>query len=281
MNTVLREIKRKELEILECRVWGTLGPHSISAAVTLRDITGFGYGLMCHSGGTAYDSMLRAYGACRGKAVITSPVSSPINSLEPICVGAHPVFCGKDIAGTLAGTIEKCGAENVSAVVLDYIAAEEDSEAQTVEPDKIYGICGKYGVPFIINAGGNIAAKYKGAPLSEFCDAAFYSLTDGSMINCGCGGFAALNSQEKYSLTGAFHNCGRAPGIDAADVEYQYICGGDARVTEWTSAVAEIKVSEGAFDRLTPRVMKYMPDMPVFRTKYFEKMTGVKFTDIL
>ena len=86
------DLEQKELEILSDVVWGTIGAHSISAAEKLAAYVNADLGLLCHSPSAAYEAALRQCGAAHGKCVVTGAVSSPMNSLVAVCIGAKPVF---------------------------------------------------------------------------------------------------------------------------------------------------------------------------------------------
>ncbi len=265
-----------ELSVLESGVWGTIGNYSVSAAKALADYSGANYGLLCHSFDAAYEAALRHFGARFGEgqtsdATVVAEVSAPADSLVAVCVGSTPVFvdvcenCGMIRPKTLEAFLESIELP-IRAVVLDYLVGRKDD----YKLDRIYEICREKKVPLILNVGGYIGARHEGKPLTDFCDAAIFSLGKGSAIDVGMSGLVLTNDEGIYQGAFAYHNCGRGFG-EGASLAMGDIVGGDLRVTEWTAAAAQIILEEGTLAAPTPLVQDRMKGQPVFDTPYVKK----------
>ena len=265
-------LEQKELEILSDVVWGTIGAHSISAAAALASYVNAELGLLCHSLSAVYEAALRQCGAAHGKCVVTGEVSSPMNSLVAVCIGAKPVFapvceaCGMVSPNGLKEMLAQT--ENVCCVTIDYLP----EKAASYPLDQIAAICEEYKVPLLINAGGAFSASYNGKPLAAYAAAVLYSLEEGSEIYTGKGGFLATNDSAVHGGAFAYHNCGRGFG-DGASINIGDIVGGDLRVTEWTAMAAEVILETKQFSSAVPARLEMMAGQPVFDSVYAKKMT--------
>ena len=268
---------QKEIETLNSGVWGTIGPHATAAEKALAAQTGAAHGLICHSEGAAYETVLRYFGAglCdlpHGDAVLVGDSSMPADSLGAICVGSTPLFCP---VCERCGMIRPKGLEEIlenaplpiRAVVVDYFA--ERPVVETYKLDVISKICHDRGVRLVLMAGGCIGARHADKPLTAYADAVVYSLGQGSAVDAGGGGFVATDDPSVWGGVFAYHNCGRTPGAGCSLVMDNI--GGDMRVTEWIAVVAEEILRQNAMQTPTPRTPVYMKDQPVFETEYAKK----------
>ena len=265
-----------ELSVLESGVWGTIGKYSVSAAKALAEYSGANYGLLCHSYDAAYEAVLRHCGARFAEsqtsdATVVGVVSAPADSLVAVCVNSTPVFaevcdtCGMMKPKMLADLLESIKLP-VRAVVLDYLVGRKED----YKLSRVYDICREKKIPLILNVGGYIGARHEGKPLTEFCDAAIFTLGEGSAINVGMSGLVLTNDMGVFQGTFAYHNCGRGFG-EGASLVMNDIVGGDLRVTEWTAAAAQIILEEGALETPTPLAQERMQGQPVFDTTYVKK----------
>jgi dTDP-4-amino-4,6-dideoxygalactose transaminase len=265
---------QKEIETLNSGVWGTIGPHATAAEKALAAQTGAAHGLICHSEGAAYETVLRYFGAglCdlpHGDAVLVGESSMPADSLGAICVGSTPLFCP---VCERCGMIRPKGLEEIlenaplpiRAVVLDYFA--ERPVAETYKLDVISKICHDRGVRLVLMAGGCIGARHGDKPLTAYADAVVYSLGQGSAVDAGGGGFVATDDPSVWGGVFAYHNCGRTPGAGCSLVMDNI--GGDMRVTEWIAVVVEEILSQNAKAEPSPRTPVRMKGQPVFETEY-------------
>ena len=276
----LNKLEQLELDILNSGKWGTIAPHSISAASALAEATGAKYGLLCHSADAAYESLLRHFGARlaelpHGDAVIVGEYSTPANSLMALGVGSAPIFCPVcETCGMLAPKeLEKALREAempVRAVVMDYMA--ERAEAEEYPLAAIRDICRAHQVPLILYAGGWIGARHRGEPLTAYADAVWYSLGEGSAVDAGGGGLVTTDAQALWAGAFAYHNCGRSFGAGCSLV-MDNILGGDMRVTEWIAAAAEEILRQRAPAVPAARALVAMKGQPVFESDYAIKMT--------
>ena len=263
---------QKEIETLNSGVWGTIGPHATAAEKALAAQTGAAHGLICHSEGAAYETVLRYFGAglCdlpHGDAVLVGESSMPADSLGAICVGSTPLFCP---VCERCGMIRPKGLEEIlenaplpiRAVVVDYFA--ERPVAETYKLDVISKICHDRGVRLVLMAGGCIGARHADKPLTAYADAVVYSLGQGSAVDAGGGGFVATDDPSVWGGVFAYHNCGRTPGAGCSLV-MDAIVGGDMRVTEWIAVVAEEILRQNAMAIPTPRTPVLMKGQPVFQ----------------
>ena len=265
-----------ELSVLESGVWGTIGTYSVSAAKALAAYSGANYGLLCHSYDAAYEAVLRHFGARfsenqTGDATVVAEVSAPADSLVAVCVGSTPVFadvcegCGMIRPKNLEAFLESITLP-IRAVVLDYLVGrKEDYKLARVQE-----ICREKKIPLILNVGGYIGARHEGKPLTDFCDAAIFTLGKGSAINVGMSGLVLTNDMAVFQGAFAYHNCGRGFG-EGASLVMNNIVGGDLRVTEWTAAAAQIILEAKAFETPTPLAQEKMKGQPVFDTPYVQK----------
>lgn len=273
---------QKEIETLNSGVWGTIGPHATAAEKALAAQTGATHGLICHSEGAAYETVLRYFGAglCdlpHGDAVLVGESSMPADSLGAICVGATPLFCP---VCERCGMIRPKGLEEIlenaplpiRAVVVDYFA--ERPVAETYKLDVISKICHDRGVRLVLMAGGCIGARHADKPLTAYADAVIYSLGQGSAVDAGGGGLVATDDPSVWGGVFAYHNCGRTPGAGCSLVMDNI--GGDMRVTEWIAVVAEEILRQNAMQTPTPRTPVYMKDQPVFETEYAKKQMSYR-----
>lgn len=265
-----------ELSVLESGVWGTIGNYSVSAAKALAEYSGANYGLLCHSYDAAYEAVLRHFGARfdehqTSDATVVGEVSAPADSLVAVCVGSTPVFvdvcenCGMIRPKTLAAFLDAIDLP-VRAVVLDYLVGRKEDYKLA----RVYEICQEKKIPLILNVGGYIGARHEGKSLTDFCDAAIFTLGKGSAIDVGMSGLILTNDMGIFQGAFAYHNCGRGFG-EGASLVMNDIVGGDLRVTEWTAAVAQIILEEGALATPTPLVQERMKGQPVFDTPYVQK----------
>ncbi len=265
-----------ELSVLESGVWGTIGNYSVSAAKALADYSGASYGLLCHSYDAAYEAVLRHCGArfdenLTSDATVVAKVSAPADSLVAVCVGSTPVFvdvcesCGMIRPKTLQALLESIELP-VRAVVLDYLVGRKED----YKLSRVYDICREKQIPLIINVGGYIGARHEGKSLTDFCDAAIFTLGKGSAIDVGMSGLVLTNDMGVFQGTFAYHNCGRGFG-EGASLVMNDIVGGDLRVTEWTAAAAQIILEEGAFATPAPLCQECMEGQPIFDTPYVKK----------
>ena len=265
-----------EMQVLNSGVWGTIGKYSVSAAKALADFSGAKFGLLCHSYDAAYEAVLRHFGARFGAsqtsdATVVGEVSAPSDSLVAVCVNSTPVFadvcdtCGMIKPKLLADLLESIELP-VRAVVLDYLVGRKEDYKLA----RVYEICRAKNIPLILNVGGYIGARHEGKPLTDYCDAAIFTLGKGSAIDVGMSGLVLTNDMGIFQGTFAYHNCGRGFG-EGASLVMNDIVGGDLRVTEWTAAAAQIILEEGALATPTPMVQEKMKGQPVFDTTYVQK----------
>jgi len=273
-----KQLEQLELAVLNSGQWGTIAPHSISAATALADFTGAKHALLCHSADAAYESLLRHLGARladlpHGDTVIVGEYSTPANSLIALCVGATPIFCpvcetcGMITPDALETLLAQTSAP-VRGVVVDYLA--ERKEAQRYPLDQITAICHTHQVPLIIYAGGCLGVRHHDVPLTAYADAVVYTLGKGSVVDAGGGGLVTTDNESLWAGTFAYHNCGRAIGAGCSLI-MNNILGGDMRVTEWIAAAAEEILRQDALSVPTPRTMAYMRGQPVFESAYAPK----------
>ncbi|MBO7175921.1 MAG: DegT/DnrJ/EryC1/StrS family aminotransferase [Clostridia bacterium] len=265
----LLQLKQTELEVLNSGVWGTIAPHSVSAAKALAELTGAAHGLLCHSETAAYESVLRYLGASlselpHGDVVVVGEESVPLDSLNALCVEATPLFCPVCkrcgmISPKALGECLKHAPLPLRAVVLDYHA----DRAGEYPLDVISALCREHHVPLILMAGGHIGANHDGKPLTAYAEAVIYSLGEGSAVDAGGGGLVVTDDQALWMGAFAYHNCGRAPGAGCSLV-MDAIVGGDMRVTEWIAVVAEEILRQNAMAIPTPRTPVLMKGQPVF-----------------
>jgi dTDP-4-amino-4,6-dideoxygalactose transaminase len=154
----------------------------------------------------------------------------------------------------------------VRAVVLDYLVGRKED----YKLSRVYEICRERKIPLILNVGGYIGARHEGKPLTDLCDAAIFTLGEGSAINVGMSGLVLTNDMGLFQGTFAYHNCGRGFG-EGASLVMNNIVGGDLRVTEWTAVAAQIMLEEGALATPTPLAQECMKGQPVFDTTYVKK----------
>jgi dTDP-4-amino-4,6-dideoxygalactose transaminase len=154
----------------------------------------------------------------------------------------------------------------IRAVVLDYLVGKKED----YKLSRVYEICREKKIPLILNVGGYIGARHEGKPLTDFCDAAIFTLGKGSAIDVGMSGLVLTNDMAIFQGAFAYHNCGRGFG-EGASLVMNDIVGGDLRVTEWTAAAAQIILEEGTLATPTPLVQDRMKGQPVFDTAYVKK----------
>ena len=265
-----------EMQVLNSGVWGTIGKYSVSAAKALAEYSGAKFGLLCHSYDAAYEAVLRHFGARFGvnqtsDATVVGEISAPSDSLVAVCVNSTPVFadvcdtCGMIKPKLLADLLESIELP-VRAVVLDYLVGRKEDYKLA----RVYEICRAKNIPLILNVGGYIGARHEGKPLTDYCDAAIFTLGKGSAIDVGMSGLVLTNDMGIFQGTFAYHNCGRGFG-EGASLVMNDIVGGDLRVTEWTAAAAQIILEEGALATPTPMAQEKMKGQPVFDTTYVQK----------
>ena len=271
-------LMQKEIEVLNSGVWGTIGPHSVAAAKELAAYTGADHGLICHSEGAAYETVLRFFGAglCElphGDAVVVGERSMPADSLGALCLGATPLFC--PVCETCGMIRPKALSElldnailPIRAVVVDYFAESPAAEKYSLEV--ISQICRDHGTRLILMAGGCLGAHHGDQPLTAYADAVIYSLGEGSAVDAGGGGLVTTDDADVLAGAFAYHNCGRSPGAGCSLVMDNI--GGDMRVTEWIAVLAEEILHQKAQKAPVPRTPVWMKGQPVFESEYAKKM---------
>ncbi|MCQ2428862.1 MAG: DegT/DnrJ/EryC1/StrS family aminotransferase [Clostridia bacterium] len=265
-----------ELDILDSGVWGTIGPRSVSAAAALASFAGASRGLLCHSADAAYESLLRAFGCAHGDKIVTTDLCSPSHVLVAVCTGTAPLFCPADEEIPCLpdpDALDVLLTDGVRAVVADFASEQADTDRYPL--DKLADVCRTHRVPLILDVGGCLKAKWRGQPLTAYCDAAVFNLGKGSELYAGMGGLVATDSEEIAAGAFAYHNCGRGPG-DGCSLNFDEIVGGDFRVTEWTAGAAKLLLSQEAFAEAAPRLLCRMKEQPLYDTDYFRKMTGCR-----
>ena len=265
----IKKLEKVELEVLESGVWGTVGPYSVSAAKALAEYTGGKFAILCHSYDAAYEAAIRHFGARlaslpHGDVTVVGEMSVPCDSLVALCVGSTPGFCTvcdtcSMISPKALETFLESEKQPVRSVVVDYLAEKGDKYPL----QKIYEICKAHNVPLVLNVGGAIGARHNGRALTEFCDAALYSLGEGSAVNVGMSGLLVTDSEAVQQGSFAYHNCGRGFG-EGCSLVMDNIIGGDLRVTEWTAAAAQTILESGELAEPTPLTLVKMKDQPVF-----------------
>lgn len=262
-------LEKKELEVLESGVWGTVGPYSVSAAKALSEYTGGKFGVLCHSTDAAYEAVLRHFGARladmpHGDVTVVGEMSVPADSLVALCVGSTPEFCpvcdkcGMISPKALDETL-KNATSPVRAVVVDYIAEKGDEYPL----ERVLEICRSHEVPLILNLGGHIGVRHGGKALTALCDAVIYSLGEGSAIDVGMSGLIVTDSETIQQGSFAYHNCGRGFG-EGCSLVMDNILGGDLRVTEWTAVAAQTILESGSLATPKPLRLEMMKGQPVF-----------------
>jgi dTDP-4-amino-4,6-dideoxygalactose transaminase len=154
----------------------------------------------------------------------------------------------------------------IRALVLDYLVGRKED----YKLSRVYEICREKKIPLILNVGGYIGARHEGKPLTDFCDAAIFTLGEGSAIDVGMSGLVLTNDMGIFQGAFAYHNCGRGFG-EGASLVMNNIVGGDLRVTEWTAAAAQIMLEEGTLATPAPLSQERMKGQPVFDTPYVQK----------
>lgn len=269
MKMDINKLEKVELEVLDSGIWGTVGPYSVSAAKALAEYTGGKFAVLCHSYDAAYEAVLRYFGARlaglpHGDVTVVGETSYPSDSLVALCVGSTPEFCPvcdscgmispKSVASEIGGA-----SLPVRAVVVDYLP--ESAEKYPLE--RIYEICKEKNIPLVINAGGAIGVRHGDKALTELCDAALYTLGEGSAIDVGMSGLIVTDSEATQQGSFAYHNCGRGFG-EGCSLVMDNIIGGDLRVTEWTAAAAQTILESGELATPTPMTLVKMKGQPVF-----------------
>lgn len=269
MKMDINKLEKVELEVLECGVWGTVGPYSVSAAKALAEYTGGKFAVLCHSYDAAYEATLRHFGARlaglpHGDVTVVGETSCPSDSLVALCVGSTPEFsavcdtCGMLSPKTVEAAID--GAKlPVRAVIVDYLPEKADKYPL----EKVYEVCKAKEIPLIINAGGAIGVRHGDKALTELSDAVLYTLGEGSAINVGMSGIIVTDNEEIRQGAFAYHNCGRGFGAGCSLV-MDNIIGGDLRVTEWTAAAAQMILESGELEKPAPMTLVKMKGQPVF-----------------
>ena len=254
--------EKKELEVLNCGAWGTIGPRSLSCAGRLAELVGARRGLLCHSFDAAMEAVLRHFGIWHGSTIAVGAVCFPSDALVPTLLGAEAVFLpvSDPAKGVGINVLREAFAKAVPGCVLLDVPAPADDWPL----DEIAALCREKKIPLILNAGGLFRRGWRELPLASKADAVLYSLEDGSEIAAGKGGFLATDSDEVFAGAFAFHNCGRSFG-EGCSITIEGVLGGDLRVTEWTSAAAEAILDNGEFCEPAPLPLRDMPSQPLFQ----------------
>ncbi len=230
-------------DVLNGGSWGTIGPHSLSAARALADFCGAGYCLLTHSASAAYETLLRAFEPVHGDFIITSSYSNPMISLVPVCMGAVPIFCDIEAdsvlisSESLSKTLESSDISHVKAVVADFIGG--------ICPDLIAvgSICKKYNLPLILNAGDAFNILYNGNPLTKYADAVICGLDASSALNIGNGGAVLTDNADIFTGASAYHHCGNSINVGST-LNLKEILGGDFRITEFQACLVAETIPE-------------------------------------
>ena len=265
----MNKLENVELEVLECGVWGTVGPYSVSAAKAIAEYTGGKFAVLCHSYDAAYEATLRHFGARlaglpHGDVTLVGEISFPSDSLVALCVGSDPEFCSVcDKCGMISPvSLEIAMGEAklpIRAVVIDYLPEKSDKYPL----EKVYALCKEKNIPLIINAGGAIGVRHGDKALTELSDAVLYTLGEGSAIDVGMSGIIVTDSEAVQQGSFAYHNCGRGFG-EGCSLVMDNIIGGDLRVTEWTAAAAQTILESGELATPAPMTLVEMKGQPVF-----------------
>ena len=218
-NNLLEE----ELSVMAGQ-WGTIGPRMLQAENELATLCGSEKGLLCSSGGAAYEVALRTVCKGHGSRVMMHTLCVPRDALIPSALGFEVLFCKKADKDQMDKALKK---EKPDVFVCD--AADT-----RLSLEETASVCRRNGVALILNAEGALRRKKS---LTAIADFVVYDLSKDSEVDAFGAGLLCTDSQPLFETAFAVHNCGRSFG-DGCTLSFDDFVGGDFRVSEWNAGAA-------------------------------------------
>ena len=170
----------------------TTGPKVEELETKLCQVTQANYGVALANGTAALHAACYAAGIREGDEVIVTPMTFAASSNSVLYMGGKPVFA--DI-NPLTYNIDPKKVENVITLKTKAVIAV-DYTGQSVELDKLLGICRDHNIRLIEDASHSIGTKYKGSPVGSIADMTTFSFHPVKTITGGEGGAVMTNNRE-------------------------------------------------------------------------------------
>ena len=170
----------------------TTGPKVEELEMKLCQVTQANYGVALANGTAALHAACYAAGIREGDEVIVTPMTFAASSNSVLYMGGKPVFA--DI-NPLTYNIDPKKVENVITLKTKAVIAV-DYTGQSVELDRLLGICRDHNILLIEDASHSIGTKYKGSPVGSIADMTTFSFHPVKTITGGEGGAVMTNNRE-------------------------------------------------------------------------------------
>ena len=187
---ISRDVKREVMSALDSG-WLSSGPRVADFEAALADYTGVRYQIAVSSATAGLIASLEAV-EVRGKEVVTTPYSFVATVEAIIRSGGTPVFADID-PHTLA--IDPDEAERKmcrrTACILPI-----DIAGYPADYARLRSLARDTGVALVSDASHSFGARYRGKPVSAYCDAAVFSFHATKNLTCGEGGLVACRRRD-------------------------------------------------------------------------------------
>lgn len=146
------------------------------------------------SGTAALHLALRVLGVGPGDTVVCATLTFVASIAPAVEMGARPVFVECDPATWCMSptALEEALAACAQRGVKPKAVVTVDLYGQTSDYDALEAVCGRYGVPLVVDAAEALGAQYKGRPAGAAGAAGFFSFNGNKVITTSGGGALSM-----------------------------------------------------------------------------------------
>lgn len=260
-----RSERRRLMQVLRSRKWGTLGPQTKVFEAGFAAYLGTGHCLTVANGTVAIEIMLRALDIGPGDEVILPPYTFIATATAILMVGATPVFADIDPRSNTIDprAVAAAVTPRTRAIIPVHIAGIP------ADMDVLNEIARINKVPILEDAAQAHGSEWKGAKLGTLGAAGSFSFQLSKNMSAGEGGALVTNDADLAERMWSIHHVGRrkdGPWYGHYELSSNY------RLTDWQAAVllsqlerldGQIKQREQTAAQLNHRLSK-IPGISVF-----------------
>lgn len=222
--------KKGLLEVLESRIWGTLGPKVRDLEMAFSQYIGVPHAQTVFNGTVALETVLRALGIGPGDEVVVPPYTFVATVSSVLMVGATPIFADIDYRTNCIDPrrVEDAITERTRAVIPVHMAG------LPADMDSIIEIAHRHGIAVIEDAAQAHGSEWKSRKAGSIGDAGTFSFQLSKNMTAGEGGMITTNDARLLDACWSIHHCGRRRS--GAWYEHER-AGSNFRMTEWQAAI--------------------------------------------
>ncbi|MCL2253047.1 MAG: DegT/DnrJ/EryC1/StrS family aminotransferase [Lachnospiraceae bacterium] len=167
------------------------------------------YGIFVNSGTSALHLAFAGLDLKEGSEVITTPYTF-FSTIAPLYkYRLKPVFVDIDESGNIdGGLIEAKITSKTKAVLILHCAG------YPCDMEKIKRICEEHNLFLVQDCAHAISCNYNHKHVASFGDISIFSFEASKNLNCGEGGFVAVNDEKLFERMFSIQSCGRPLGED-------------------------------------------------------------------